>query len=84
VLLLHFATAENGYRTEAQWLDDTSLAGRVRLRYGLNCFARTGAELTALLARYGFTDAEVRPLSRILSLPDDDIPAEQLLTARRG
>jgi 2-polyprenyl-3-methyl-5-hydroxy-6-metoxy-1,4-benzoquinol methylase len=84
VLLLHFATAENGYRTEAQWRADSSLPGRVRLRYGLNCFARTGAELTDLVGRHGFTDAEVRPLSRILSLPDDDIPDEQLLTARRG
>ncbi len=83
-LLLHFATAENGYRTEAQWLADSSAAGRVRLRYGLNCFARTPAEMTALLDRHGFADVEVRSLSTVLDLPDDDIPHQQLLTARRA
>lgn len=84
VLLLHFATAENGYRTEAQCLKDRSLAGRARLRYGLNCFARTPAEMVRLLADHGFAEAEVSPLSAILSLPDDDIPDQQLLTARRA
>lgn len=83
VVLLHFATAENGYRTEAQWLADTSPTGRIRLRYGLNCFARSGAELTGLLARRGFADAEVHSLGTVLSMPDDDIPDQQLLTARR-
>jgi len=83
-VMLHFATAENGYRTEDQWLADTSLAGRIRLRYGLNCFARTPAELTGLLARHGFSDVEVRSLSTVLHMPDDDIPDQQLLTARRA
>jgi len=84
VLLLHFATAENGYRTEAECLADGSLRGRVRLRYGLNCFARTPAEMLRLLTERGFTAAEVRPLNSILSMPDDDIPDQQLLTARRA
>jgi len=83
VLILHFATAESGYRTEAQWLADNSLAGRMRLRYGLNCFARTPGEMTDLLARHGFGNAEVHSLSAVLSLPDDDIPDQELVTARR-
>jgi len=32
----------------------------------------------------GFREAEVRPLSAIISLPDDDIPDQQLLMARRA
>lgn len=84
VLLLHFATAENGYLTEAQCLADDSLAGRVRLRYGLNCFARTPAEMADLVTRHGFRDAVVRPLGAIITLPDDDIPDQQLLMARRA
>jgi 2-polyprenyl-3-methyl-5-hydroxy-6-metoxy-1,4-benzoquinol methylase len=84
ILLLHFATAENGYRTEAQCLADGSLAGRVRLRYGLNCFARTPAEMTNLMTRHGFEDTEVRPLNALIAIPDDDIPDQQLLIARRG
>jgi 2-polyprenyl-3-methyl-5-hydroxy-6-metoxy-1,4-benzoquinol methylase len=41
-LLLHFAMPGEVWRTEAQWLADGSLAGRARLRYGLNCFGRSG------------------------------------------
>jgi len=84
VLLLHFATVENGYKTEAECLADGSFVGRVRLRYGLNCFARTPAEMTALLTRHGFTDAVVRPLNAVIAIPDDDIPDQQLLIARRA
>jgi SAM-dependent methyltransferase len=82
-ILLHFAMAENGYRTEADWLADGSLAGRAKLRYGLNCFARTAAEMTDLVARAGFTGAEVQSLSDQIVIPGDDIPQQYLLTARR-
>jgi SAM-dependent methyltransferase len=82
-LLLHFAKAENGYRTEADWLADGSLAGRAKLRYGLNCFARSAAEMTGLVTRAGFTDAVVWPLSGRIAIPGDDIPEQYLLTARR-
>lgn len=83
-VLLHFAMAENGYRTEADWLADGSLAGRVRLRYGLNCFARSAAEMTDLVTRAGFSGAVVEPLGGRIAIPGDDIPDQYLLTARRG
>ena len=83
VLLLHFATAENGYRTEAQWRADSSLSGRIRLRYGLNCFARTPAEMTGLMAEAGFGEIEVRPLRALIGNAADDIADQQLLVARR-
>jgi SAM-dependent methyltransferase len=82
-LLLHFAMAENGYRTEADWLADGSLAGRAKLRYGLNCFARSAGEMTDLVTRAGFTEAVVCPLSGRIAIPGDDIPKQYLLTARR-
>jgi hypothetical protein len=53
------------------------------LRYGLNCFARSAAEMTGLVTRAGFTDAVVRPLSGRIAIPGDDIPEQYLLTARR-
>jgi SAM-dependent methyltransferase len=85
VLLLHFAVAgEHGYRAEGQWLSDGSLAGRARLRYGLNCFGRSPAELAGLVTRSGFTDVVTRPLGGSLSIPGDDIPDQHLLTARRA
>ena len=85
LLMLHFAVAgEHGYRTEGQWLSDHSLAGRARLRYGLNCFGRSAAEMVDLVTSGGFTNVVARPLSGSLTIPGDDIPDQHLLTARRA
>ena len=83
LLLLHFAVPGETWRTEAQWLADRSLAGRARLRYGLNCFGRTTAEMVDLATRSGFTEAVARPLRGTITVPGDDIPDQHLLTARR-
>jgi SAM-dependent methyltransferase len=85
VLLLHFAVpGEHGYRTEEQWLSDGSLTGRPKLRYGLNCFGRSSAEMVDLAARSGFTDVVARPLGGSMAIPGDGIPNQHLLTARRA
>lgn len=85
VLLLHFAVpGQQGWRTEAEWREDRSLAGRMKLRYGLNCFGRTVAEMEELIFRGGFTDITTRPLDGTITVPgDDDIVHQHLLTARR-
>jgi len=82
-LLLHFAVPDQVWRTEGQWLSDRSLAGRTKLRYGLNCFGRSAAEMADLVARNGFTDVTVRPLSGSITLPCDDVQDQHLLTAQR-
>ena len=82
-LLLHFAVPDQVWRTEEQWQSDTSLAGRTKLRYGLNCFGRSSAEMADLVARNGFTDVRVSPLSGSMTVPCDDVQDQHLLTARR-
>jgi hypothetical protein len=86
ILLLHFALpGQGGWRTEADWLADRSIAGRARLRYGLHCFGRSAAELTALVGNVGFDDVTVRPLNGLASIPgDEDIATQHLLSARRS
>lgn len=85
VLLLHFAvTGERGYRTEGQWLSDGSLVGHAKIRYGLNCFGRSEAEMVDLVTRSGFTNAVTSPLKGYIAIPGDDIPNQHLLTARRA
>jgi len=83
ILLLHFAVPDRVYRTEGQWRSDTSLAGRTKLRYGLNCFGRSADEMADLVARNGFTDVMVCPLSGSITVPCDDVQDQHLLTARR-
>jgi SAM-dependent methyltransferase len=84
-LLVHFAEPEpGGWRSEAEWDADRSLAGRARQRYGLNCFGRTPAEMRDLAAGQGFTGVTVTPLRGQLAVPgDDDIASQHVLIARR-
>jgi SAM-dependent methyltransferase len=85
-LLLHFAEPGQGsWRTQADWDADRSLVGRLRRRYGLNCFGRTSAEMADLAAGQGFTDITVVPLrAQLTTLIDDDIASQHMLIARRA
>lgn len=85
-LLVHFAEpGPGGWRTEADWNADRSLAGRARRRYGLNCFGRTPDEMRDLAAGHGFTDIQVTALRGQLTVPgDDDITSQHLLLAHRA
>jgi cyclopropane fatty-acyl-phospholipid synthase-like methyltransferase len=85
-LLLHFAVpGPNSYRTEGDWKADHSLAGRMKLRYGLHCFGRSVCEMETLVRERGFADVTVQHLSGTLRVPgDNDIPQQHLLTARRA
>jgi SAM-dependent methyltransferase len=84
-LLLHFAVpGECGYRTERQWLSDDSPAGRARLRYGLNCFGRSAAEMASLVTRCGFGEVATEPLGGRVTIDGDDLADQYLLTARRA
>jgi SAM-dependent methyltransferase len=84
-LLIHFAIPnQGGWRTEADWTADQSFAGRMKLRYGLNCFGRSTTEMLALVSSFGFDDVNVRSLAGTLTVPgDEDIPNQHLVTATR-
>ncbi len=83
-LLLHFAVPDQvRWRTETEWRADPSLTARAKLRYGLNCFGRSVAEMADLVAQRGFSDVKIRPLSETLSVPGEDIAEQHLLTAQR-
>jgi SAM-dependent methyltransferase len=85
VLLLHFAVpGQGGWRTEAEWKADKSVAGRARLRYSLNCFGRSTSEMEHMVLTSGFADVIIRPLSGTVTVPGcDDVTQQHWLTARR-
>lgn len=84
-LILHFAVpGQQGYRTEEEWLSDRTLKGRLRLRYGLNCFGRTPQEMAEVAEANGFGDIKIQNLSGSLNVPgEEDITRQHLLTAQR-
>ena len=83
LLLLHFAVpGEGGWRTEAEWPADRSLAGDVKLRFAPTVSGGRFGEMEALISNSGFSDVAVRPLNRSIAVPcDDDLTKQYWLTA---
>ncbi|HZM97012.1 MAG TPA: class I SAM-dependent methyltransferase [Vicinamibacterales bacterium] len=80
-LLFHIVLDAEGWRTEEEWRRDVSLAGQVRLKYGLNCFTRSEKRVRAMLKAAGFGSIVVRPMREMCPEPFDDVCAQHLVCA---
>jgi SAM-dependent methyltransferase len=86
ILLMHVVVNGSGWRTESEWVTDASAYGRLRLKYGLNCFSRTPEQILGLAERSGFADCQLLPLANLTQV-EDDVAGQHLLschTAGRG
>jgi cyclopropane fatty-acyl-phospholipid synthase-like methyltransferase len=81
-LLLHIVLEAEGWRTEEEWKRDASIAGRLRLKYGLNCFTRSEARVREMLEAAGFGSIVVRSMRDICPEPFDDVCTQHLVCAR--
>jgi cyclopropane fatty-acyl-phospholipid synthase-like methyltransferase len=81
ILLLHFASVEDGWRTEQEWRSDTTLLGRTKLRVGLNCFGRSREIMTDLLNAVGFNDVRIEDMTEYTNV-EDDIATQHWVLAR--
>ena len=81
-LLLHVVLDAEGWRTEEEWKRDASLAGRLKLKYGLNCFTRSEPRLRDMLETAGFQSIVVRSIREICPEPFDDVCTQHLVCAR--
>lgn len=81
-LLLHVVLDAEGWRTEEEWKHDASLAGRLKLKYGLNCFTRSEPRLRDMLETAGFQSIVVRSIREICPEPFDDVCTQHLVCAR--
>jgi len=80
--LVHVVINAPGWRTEADWVNDHSLQGRLRLRHALHCFSRSTLQVVGLVRNAGFVDPELIPLAELTNV-DDDIGKQHLLVSRR-
>jgi SAM-dependent methyltransferase len=74
---------DGGWRVESQWRADTSLRGRLRRKYALQCFTRSRADFENLASDAGFQSFEI---IQVQSLPidlRDDIGKQQLCVFRK-
>lgn len=82
-LILQIQLKASGWRTEEEWKADKSLAGRVRLSQGLNCFARTAENANKLVTNAGFGEIELKSINEMVTESFDDICLTQLLIAKK-
>jgi cyclopropane fatty-acyl-phospholipid synthase-like methyltransferase len=78
-LLMHAVVNADGWRSES--VNERSLRGRLRLKYGLNCFSRSPGQVLELAQQAGFADCQLLSMGRITRV-DDDIAGQHLLLCR--
>ncbi len=82
-LILHIQLLDGIWKTEEEWKSDRSVRGRLKLRYGLHCFARSPDSHLEMVARAGFIDARIERIADLITENFDDICSQHLLTASK-
>ncbi|MGF7237408.1 MAG: class I SAM-dependent methyltransferase [Frankia sp.] len=84
VLVLHVVVDAPGWHDEREWrrAAASSVRGWLRMRYGLNCFSRSPAQVTGLLAEAGFAEVTIRPVRELCDV-DDDVAGQHVVVGRR-
>ena len=82
-LALHVQVTGDGWRTEQEWRDDKTIRGKLKLRYGLHCFARPEDEHIETVSKAGFEEVTIAPIADMVSDRFDDICRQHLITARK-
>jgi SAM-dependent methyltransferase len=82
-LVLDFPVEYGDIKDEAAWREDRTIRGRLKLRFGLNLFARERESFSRLIAQAGFTNLEYRSASRLFQDIEDDVTRQDLLVAQK-
>jgi len=80
-IVLHVVIDQHEWRSEADWASDKTIKGRIKLKYGLNCFGRSGDAIVRMLVSHGFSSVYLQPISSLCSDDFDDICKQHLVTA---
>jgi SAM-dependent methyltransferase len=80
-IVFHVVVDWQGWQSESDWASDKSIKGKVKLKYGLNCFSRDSKSLVRMLEEHGFSSIYLQPVKSICSEDFDDICNQHLITA---
>ena len=69
------------WKTEEECRANTSLLGKVKLRYALHCFSKTSRYFHETLPKYGFDILALESIERLCDEKFDDVCSQHLLTA---
>ncbi|MCB4757217.1 MAG: class I SAM-dependent methyltransferase [Elusimicrobia bacterium] len=72
-----------GWRTESEWKADPSIYGKMKWRWGLNCFCRNRDSVIKLVLGKNFADPQVFNMSELAHQLCDDIVNQHLLVFKK-
>ena len=82
-LLLHVQLPDDIWRTEHAWRSDSSVKGKLRMRYGLHCFGRTIEEYEQFLDGSGFSIERTESIAELMQTGEAELDSQRLIVARR-
>lgn len=80
-LVFHIVLDDDNWLREQDWSRDLSLKGRLKMKYGLNCFAREEKKVKDMLESLGYTSIAIRSLKDLCLDNFDDICTQHLICA---
>lgn len=80
-LIIHIVLDEDNWKSEQDWRRDTSLKGRLKWKYGLNCFKRTGEDVRGMFESTGYTSIVIQPMKELCPEEFDDICTHHMICA---
>ena len=82
-LVMHIALHDAGWKTEEDWVRDTSLLGNLKYKYSLHMFNRTEQSVRTLLEAAGFSAIDISPVSDVCPDDFDDVCRQHLILAAK-
>jgi SAM-dependent methyltransferase len=80
-LIIHIALGEHNWKREQDWRLDTSLEGRLKWRYGLNCFKRNEEAVRGTCESAGCTAIVIQPMQERCPEQFDEVCTQHLIYA---
>jgi SAM-dependent methyltransferase len=77
-VICHIPVDKPEWESEAAWRNDQTLRGRLKLKYALNCFGRTRAQVCEAIERAGFGPPQIFVAGELGEIEDVDIAAQEL------
>lgn len=74
----------SSWRSEKEWQSDKSIQGKIKYKYGLNCFSRKEDSLRQIFTRHSFVNISVESIADMVNEDFDDICTKHLLIAYKN
>ena len=78
---IHIVLDGDNWKREEDWRRDASLRGRMKWRYGLNCFKRNEQDVRRMLEAADYQSIVIQPMRELCPEEFDDVCTQHLIRA---